>query len=77
MSSLRRGHANLLCIVPMLKDDPRRKFNLRMVFVSVLTALRFVFDRFTSLETLFPVSGAALGAEHIVVVVVVLGILQT
>ena len=25
MSSSRRGHAHLLCIVPMLTDDPRRK----------------------------------------------------
>ena len=25
VSSLRRGHANLLCIVPMLTDDPRRQ----------------------------------------------------
>ena len=25
MSSLRRGHANLLCIVPILSDDPRRE----------------------------------------------------
>ena len=25
VSSLRRGHANLLCIVPILSDDPRRK----------------------------------------------------
>ena len=25
VSSLRRGHANLLCIVPILTDDPRRK----------------------------------------------------
>ena len=24
VSSLRRGHANLLCIVPILSDDPRR-----------------------------------------------------
>ena len=23
MSSLRRGHANLLCIVPILSDDPK------------------------------------------------------
>ena len=23
--SLRRGHANLLCIVPILTDDPRRE----------------------------------------------------
>ena len=25
MSSLRRGHGNLLCIVPILTDDPRRE----------------------------------------------------
>ena len=25
VSSLRRGHANLLCIAPMLTDDPRRE----------------------------------------------------
>ena len=25
VSSLRRGHANLLCIVPTLTDDPRRE----------------------------------------------------
>ena len=25
VSSLRRGHANLLCIVPSLTDDPRRE----------------------------------------------------
>ena len=28
VSSLRRGHANLLCIVPILTDDPRRESNL-------------------------------------------------
>ena len=28
MSSLRRGHANLLCIVPILTDDPRRESTL-------------------------------------------------
>jgi hypothetical protein len=27
VSSLRRGHANLLCIVPILTDDPRRESN--------------------------------------------------
>ena len=27
-SSLRRGHANLFCIVPILTDDPRRGSNL-------------------------------------------------
>jgi len=26
VSSLRRGHANLLCIVPILMDDPGREF---------------------------------------------------
>ena len=25
VSSLRRGHANLLCIIPILTDDPRRE----------------------------------------------------
>ena len=25
VSSLRRGHANLLCVVPILTDDPRRE----------------------------------------------------
>ena len=28
VSSLRRGHANLLCIVPILFDDPRRESNI-------------------------------------------------
>ena len=27
VSSLRRGHANLLCIVPILSDDPQRESN--------------------------------------------------
>ena len=29
VSSLRRGHANLLCIVPILTDDPRRESTKR------------------------------------------------
>ena len=29
VSSLRRGHANLLCIAPILADDPRRESQLR------------------------------------------------
>ena len=29
VSSLRRGHANPLCIVPMLTDDPRRESSTR------------------------------------------------
>ena len=28
VSSLRRGHANLLCIVPILTDDPRRESDI-------------------------------------------------
>jgi hypothetical protein len=31
VSSLRRGHANLLCIVPILTDDPRRESNRKPV----------------------------------------------
>ena len=31
VSSLRRGHANLLCIVPILTDDPRRESTVIMV----------------------------------------------
>ena len=30
VSSLRRGHANLLCIVPILTDDPRRESKMKM-----------------------------------------------
>ena len=29
VSSLRRGHANLLCIVPILTDDPRRESDIQ------------------------------------------------
>jgi hypothetical protein len=29
VSSLRRGHANLLCIVPILTDDPRRESEIQ------------------------------------------------
>ena len=32
VSSLRRGHANLLCIVPILTDDPRRKSTMMSTF---------------------------------------------
>ena len=31
VSSLRRGHANLLCIVPILTDDPRRESSMAVV----------------------------------------------
>ena len=30
VSSLRRGHANLLCIVPILTDDPRRESRVQV-----------------------------------------------
>ena len=38
VSSLRRGHANLLCIVPILTDDPRRESN--KVYFGVRPAIR-------------------------------------
>ena len=34
VSSLRRGHANLLCIVPILTDDPRRE-SIRTVAICI------------------------------------------
>jgi len=33
VSSLRRGHANLLCIVPILTDDPRRESETKLHFL--------------------------------------------
>ena len=33
VSSLRRGHANLLCIVPILTDDPRRESEMKLRFL--------------------------------------------
>ena len=36
VSSLRRGHANLLCIVPILTDDPRKESN-RMKLPKILS----------------------------------------
>ena len=35
-SCLRRGHANLLCIVPILTDDPRRESNNVLLFRYVM-----------------------------------------
>ena len=32
VSSLRRGHANLLCISPILTDDPRRESSFYFVY---------------------------------------------
>ena len=37
VSSLRRGHANVLCIVPILTDDPRMKSNV--VYRSMISVL--------------------------------------
>ena len=34
VSSLRRGHANLLCIVPTLTDDPRRESILCLMYLT-------------------------------------------
>ena len=34
VSSLRRDHANLLCIVPILTDDPRRESTI-LLFVDL------------------------------------------
>ena len=46
VSSLRRGHANLLCIVPVLTDDPRREsrsdsFLFICVIVIVIVIIMF------------------------------------
>ena len=39
VSSLRRGHANLLCIVPILTDDPRRESRRRAPLFHVMLVL--------------------------------------
>ena len=31
VSSLRRGHANLLCVIPILTDDPRRESRIHIL----------------------------------------------
>ena len=36
VSSLRRGHVNILCIVPCLTDDPRRESTFLLFVVSLL-----------------------------------------
>ena len=35
VSSLRRGHANLLCIVPILTDDPRRESLYTHIYIYI------------------------------------------
>ena len=39
MSSLRRGHANLLCIVPILSDDPKVSVHAGCLFGAVVRPL--------------------------------------
>ena len=39
VSSLRRGHANLLCIVPILTDDPRRESGKLKTYVAYVKAV--------------------------------------
>ena len=36
LSSLRRGHANILCIVPILTDDPRRESSTAVFFFTAV-----------------------------------------
>ena len=48
VSSLRRGHANLLCIVPILSDDPRRESGMvrkNQNFLLLLLLLREDFQK--------------------------------
>ena len=40
VSSLRRGHANLLCIVPILTDDPRRESKKDAIERRIVSRLR-------------------------------------
>ena len=40
VSSLRRGHANLLCIVPIVTDDPRRESVVLICVSSVRVRLQ-------------------------------------
>ena len=40
VSSLRRGHANLLCIVPIVTDDPRRESGMYATRMQAQTQLR-------------------------------------
>ena len=35
VSSLRRGHANLLCIVPILTHDPRRESYMLCIYIYI------------------------------------------
>ena len=42
VSSLRRGHANLLCIVPILTDDPRRESNTYIYIYIYIHTLFFI-----------------------------------
>ena len=39
VSSLRRGHADLLCIVQVLTDDPRRESGLGLLYTTTITII--------------------------------------
>ena len=43
VSSLRRGHANLLCIVPILTDDPRRESDETLIHLCRAQAVTQIF----------------------------------
>ena len=42
VSCLRRGHANLLCIIPMFTDDPRRESILPSMTLRISVCISFV-----------------------------------
>ena len=45
VSSLRRGHANLLCIVPILSDDPRRESENEITAVTFLRKMAQLYQK--------------------------------
>ena len=51
VSSLRRGHANLLCIVPILTDDPRRESESVLERMSAIAWAWYFADLLPSLPT--------------------------
>ena len=51
VSSLRRGHANLLCIVPMLTDDPQRESEVTDYIILYCCYLLFETQHETSVRS--------------------------
>ena len=49
VSSLRRGHANLLCIVPILTDDPRRESSITLNSEVGACTIKRIFDQCDSI----------------------------